>query len=124
MTRMIIPPVDVAPPEVRLPADLLVVLRTLNPVQLGVAISLLHPADAYVATARAAVDVSDLRHFAVVARTEISHDVAAAALAVGMSTEPIRPLQEPRVPTRCDSCHRAGAELRMAVGRWTWTEAA
>lgn len=115
-------PVDVVPTEVRVPSHLAGRLLALTPTELGIALSLLHHADPYVCAARAAVDVADLRHGALTAQTEVSHDDAAAVLAQGMRAEPIRPVQIPRQPVRCDACHRVRAPLRLVTGGWTWHE--
>lgn len=123
-SSLTVPEVDVVPAEARLSDVLLAVLHTLSSAELGVALSLLHPADPYLCAARVAVDVADLTYGASRARRDVSHDVAAGLLASGMASEPVAPLRHPRTPARCDTCHQAGVPLRTVSGGWTWKDGA
>lgn len=89
------------------------------PTDLAIALSLCRPSGLYVAAATCGLDVAWLRwgHGAVLAEVsvDVAHEYAARNLARRMAAEPVRPVQAPRPPVRCDTCHRWLTSRREAA---------
>ena len=81
-----------------------------RPVELAVALSLCRPSGLYIAAASSGLEVAWLRwgQQSVMAEAsgQVARESAAQNLARGMATDAVRPLQAPRPPVRCDTCHR------------------
>lgn len=90
-----------------------------RPVELAVALSLCRPSGLYVAAATSGLEVAWLRwgQHSVMAEVsgQVAREFAAQNLAHGMAAEPVRPLQAPRPPVRCDACHVRLATLHQEV---------